>query len=46
NMPELNAYWGYPFCWGVMITTAAGLSIYFWRKGWFENAAGTKVPKG
>ncbi|MEN8444220.1 MAG: magnesium/cobalt transporter CorA [Cyanobacteria bacterium J06555_13] len=39
NMPELNAYWGYPFCWGVMLTVAAGLSFYFWRKGWFDSTA-------
>ncbi|MEL6161109.1 MAG: magnesium/cobalt transporter CorA [Cyanobacteria bacterium J06627_32] len=45
NMPELNAYWGYPFCWGVMVSIAAGLSVYFWRKGWFENSAGAKVLK-
>ncbi len=44
NMPELNAYWGYPFCWGVMITIALGLSFYFWKKGWFDNTA-TKLPR-
>ncbi|NEP19226.1 MAG: magnesium/cobalt transporter CorA [Leptolyngbya sp. SIO4C1] len=40
NMPELNAYWGYPICWAVMIAIAAALSIYFWRQGWFENMSG------
>ncbi|GET38303.1 magnesium/cobalt transporter CorA [Microseira wollei] len=37
NMPELNWYWGYPLCWATMIATAAGLVVFFWRRGWFEN---------
>ena len=37
NMPELEWYWGYPFCWALMLITASGLVYYFWRKGWFEN---------
>jgi magnesium transporter len=37
NMPELNWYWGYPLCWGVMLSTAAFLVFFFWRRGWFEN---------
>ncbi|MBE9078566.1 magnesium/cobalt transporter CorA [Romeria aff. gracilis LEGE 07310] len=37
NMPELDAYWGYPICWAVMIAIALGLTTYFWRKGWFES---------
>ena len=44
NMPELQAYWGYPLCWGLMIAIALSLTYYFWRKGWFESAV-TKVPK-
>ena len=40
NMPELNAYWGYPLCWLVMILMAGGLTVYFWRQGWFENISG------
>lgn len=39
NMPELEAYWGYPICWAVMIGIALGLSYYFWKKGWFEDTA-------
>lgn len=39
NMPELEAYWGYPICWGVMIAIALALSYYFWRKGWFDDTA-------
>jgi magnesium transporter len=35
NMPELNWYWGYPFALGLMLATAIGLLVYFWRKGWF-----------
>ncbi|MBD2019431.1 magnesium/cobalt transporter CorA [Leptolyngbya sp. FACHB-36] len=37
NMPELNWYWGYIACWAIMLSTAAGLIFFFWRKGWFEN---------
>lgn len=44
NMPELEAYWGYPICWGVMIAIALSLSYYFWRKGWFDDTA-TKVRR-
>lgn len=44
NMPELEAYWGYPICWGVMIAIALALSYYFWRKGWFDDTA-TEVNK-
>lgn len=34
NMPELAWTWGYPFALGVMATVAAGLLVYFRRKGW------------
>ncbi len=44
NMPELNAYWGYPICWAVMIAIALALSYYFWRQGWFEDTA-SKISK-
>ncbi|MGI8935628.1 MAG: magnesium/cobalt transporter CorA [Phormidesmis sp.] len=44
NMPELEAYWGYPLCWAGMIATALTMSYYFWRKGWFDDSA-PKVPK-
>jgi len=37
NMPELNWYWGYPWCLGVMGTIAIVLFIFFWKQGWFEN---------
>lgn len=39
NMPELNWYWGYPFCLGVMFAIALILVIYFWRKGWFKSTS-------
>lgn len=38
NMPELNWYWGYPFCLGVMATVALILVTYFWRQGWFKSS--------
>ena len=37
NMPELNWYWGYPFCLGIMVAIALVLIIYFWRRGWLKN---------
>lgn len=37
NMPELNWYWGYPLCLGLMVVTAGGLIYLFWKRGWFEN---------
>ncbi|MEM6518529.1 MAG: magnesium/cobalt transporter CorA [Cyanobacteria bacterium P01_C01_bin.70] len=37
NMPELQWYWGYPLCLGVMGTIAIALIIFFWKQGWFEN---------
>ncbi|MEO1402706.1 MAG: magnesium/cobalt transporter CorA [Cyanobacteria bacterium J06635_1] len=40
NMPELDAYWGYPICWAGMIAIATTLTVYFWRQGWFKNVAG------
>ncbi|MGL5793932.1 MAG: magnesium/cobalt transporter CorA [Waterburya sp.] len=36
NMPELNWYWGYPFCLGVMAAIALVLITYFWRRGWLK----------
>jgi magnesium transporter len=38
NMPELHTRNGYYFAIGLMVFIAAGLLIYFWRKGWiFES---------
>jgi magnesium transporter len=37
NMPELNWFWGYPFCLAVMATIAGGSIIFFWRRGWFRD---------
>lgn len=37
NMPELNAYWGYPLCLLTMFITAVGTLLYFRRKGWFTD---------
>jgi len=37
NMPELNWYWGYPLCWGLMIAIASVLVTFFWKQGWFED---------
>ncbi|HLO46807.1 MAG TPA: magnesium/cobalt transporter CorA [Kamptonema sp.] len=37
NMPELNWYLGYPFCWVMMIAIASSLVYFFWQRGWFDN---------
>jgi magnesium transporter len=37
NMPELNWYWGYPLCIGIMLAIATSLIVYFWRLGWLKN---------
>ncbi|MEG3843207.1 magnesium/cobalt transporter CorA [Microcoleus sp. herbarium14] len=37
NMPELNWYFGYPLCLGLMAAIAFGMVYFFWRRGWFEN---------
>ncbi|HEY9693891.1 MAG TPA: magnesium/cobalt transporter CorA [Oculatellaceae cyanobacterium] len=42
NMPELNWYWGYPFCLGLMSAIALGLVLFFWKRGWFENFSTSK----
>lgn len=36
-MPELEQPWGYPLVWAVMLAVAAGLIVFFWRRGWFSN---------
>ena len=35
NMPELNAYWGYPMAVLSMVLTGSGFVWLIWRKGWF-----------
>lgn len=37
NMPELNAYWGYPICLFIMGTIGFILLFLFWKKGWLES---------
>lgn len=33
-MPELEIWWGYPAVWGVMLTVAGGMLVFFRRRGW------------
>ena len=37
NMPELEWYWGYPGVWVLMLSIAACLIYFFWRRGWFRR---------
>jgi len=34
HMPELKFKYAYPIFWFVMGSTALGMVVYFWRKGW------------
>jgi magnesium transporter len=34
-MPELSWRWGYPTVWGVMVTAATFMIVYFKKKKWF-----------
>ncbi|MGM3308688.1 magnesium/cobalt transporter CorA [Anabaena sp. WFMT] len=42
NMPELNWYWGYPLCLGLMAIIACGLIFFFWQRGWLSNSVRMK----
>jgi len=37
HMPELGWKIGYPLCWLAMLGVAAGMVVYFWRKGWLRK---------
>ena len=37
NMPELSWYYGYPMAWGIMISIAITMLIFFKRKGWLQR---------
>jgi len=37
NMPELNSYWGYFICLGIMLFISIVQVYIFWKKGWFQN---------
>lgn len=39
NMPELNWYWGYPICLGIMGVIGFGLLFLFWQQGWLERSS-------
>ena len=36
NMPELNWYWGYVVCLGIMLLISSIQLYIFWKKGWFR----------
>ncbi len=36
-MPELSWYYGYPMAWGIMISIAIVMLIFFKRKGWLQR---------
>ncbi len=36
-MPELSWYYGYPMAWGIMVTIAVVMLVFFKRKGWLQR---------
>lgn len=42
NMPELEWYWGYAICLGVMAAIALLQIFFFWKRGWFDNFSTTR----
>lgn len=46
NMPELNAYWGYPMAMLSMAITGCGFAWLIWRKGWFAPTVDPKSLDG
>lgn len=45
NMPELNAYYGYPLCLALMVAIATSLVYYFWKRRWFESFSNIQDPE-
>jgi magnesium transporter len=43
NMPELGWRYGYPFALGLMAFTAAGLVLFFRKKGWLRQGQDPKA---
>lgn len=37
HMPELHYRYSYPMLWATMMSTAVGMVVYFWRKGWIRK---------
>jgi magnesium transporter len=45
NMPELDWYWGYPLCLALMALIAVLLTLFFKRRGWFEDMSTMTVKE-
>lgn len=45
NMPELSSKWGYPAVLLTMLTLAAAMVFFFWRRGWLGRGDSPKVTK-
>ena len=43
-MPELKWRFGYPFALGLMVFSAGGFLIFFWRKGWIGDPMRRRPP--
>lgn len=42
HMPELHYEWAYPMLWVTMIGTAAGMTGFFWWKGWLGGGRSSR----
>lgn len=41
HMPELEWTWGYAGVWAILLSVAAAMMVYFWRKGWIGRRKGS-----
>ena len=46
NMPMLNQPWGYRAALGLMLTIAAVMLVFFWRKGWLGSSPAPSAGAG
>jgi magnesium transporter len=46
NMPELRWRWGYPATLGLMAAVAAGLLVWFRRRGWLGDPEAARRRRG
>ena len=45
NMPELHSRYGYYATWGIMLTVAVGMLLFFKRRGWIGRSSEEETPK-
>lgn len=45
DMPELYTHWGYPVTWCIMISSAVGMLLFFYHKGWIGRGSKDDDPQ-